>query len=238
MESILRGIPGVLVYLDDILIAGGSEDENVERLQRVLSRLREVGLRLKREKCVFLAKSIEYMGYVIDDEGLHPLPEKVRAIEEAPTPRNVTELKSFLGLLSSYYLKFLPNLATLLAPMYRLLKNGVQWKWSVEQENAFQKAKKLLVSSQVLVHFNPELEIRVACDVSAYGIGAVLSHRFPGGSEKPVAFMSRTLNEAEKNYSQIEKKGLSCVVGVTRFHSYLYGHHFTVQTDHKPLMTL
>ena len=237
MESVIRGIPGVVVYLDDILISGGSQEENIDRLQRVLSRLCEVGLRLKREKCVFLATSVDYLGFKVDAEGVHPLPEKVRAVEEAPTPRNVGELKSFLDLLS-YYSRFLPSMATLLAPLYKLLRQGEKWEWSEEQEAAFQKAKKQLVSSQVLVHFDPKFEIRLACDASDYGIGAVLSHRFPDGSEKPVAVMSRTLNEAEKKYSQIEKEGLACVVGVTRFHSYLYGHHFILQTDHIPLLTL
>ena len=237
MESMVRGIPGVIVYLDDILISGGSQEENIERLQRVLTRLREVGLTLKQAKCVFLAESVDYLGFKVDAEGVHPLPEKVRAIEEAPTPRNVSELKSFLGLLS-YYSRFLPNMATLLAPLYRLLRQRERWRWSEEQERAFRKAKELLVSSQLLVHFDPELEIRLACDASDYGIGAVLSHRFPDGSEKPVAFMSRTLNQAEKKYSQIEKEGLACVAGVTRFHSYLYGHHFILQTDHQPLLTL
>jgi len=237
MESILWGIPGVIVYLDDILISGSSQEENVERLQRVLSRLGEWGLRMKRNKFVFLTVYVIYLGFKIDAEGLHPVPEKIRAVEEAPTPRNVGELKSFLGLLS-YFAWFLPNMAAVLAPLYRLLRKSEPWKWSKEQESAFIKAKEQLVSSQVLVHFDPKFEIRLACDASDYGIGAVLSHRFPDGSEKPVAFMSRTLNEAEKKYSQIEKEGLACVVGVTRFHSYLYGHHFVLQTDHKPLLTL
>ena len=123
-------------------------------------------------------------------------------------------------------------MATLLTPLYRLLRQGEKWRWTEEQKTAFQKAKELLV------HFDPKLEIRLACDASDYGIGAVLSHWFPDGSEKPVAFMSRMLNEAERKYSQIEKEGLACVAGVTRFHSYLYGHHFILQTDHKPLLTL
>ena len=137
----------------------------------------------------------------------------------------------------SYYSKFLPNLSTVLAPLYKLLKHGEPWHWTSKQTKAFEQSKKLLLSSQVLVHFDSALEIRLACDASAYGLGAVLSHKMPDGSEKPVGFVSRTLSEAEKKYSQIEE-ALSCVVGVTRFRSYLYGHHFTLQTDHKPLLTL
>ena len=170
-------------------------------------------------------------------QGLHPVPEKVKAVQEAPKPQNVTELKSYLGLLS-YYSKFLPNLSTVLAPLYKLLRQREKWQWKKPQHHAFEESKKLLLSSQVLVHFNPSLDIQLACDASDYGLGAVLSHKMPDGSEKPIGFVSRTLSDTEKKYSQIEKEALACVVGVTRFHLYLWGHHFTLQTDHKPLLSL
>ena len=102
----------------------------------------------------------------------------------------------------------------------------------------FQASKQLLLSSQVLVHFDPNKELILSCDALAYGIGAVLSHKMPDGSERPIGFVSRTLSSAKKNYSQIEKEGLACVFGVKRFHSYLYGHHFSLITDHKPLLNL
>ena len=173
---------------------------------------------------------VVYLGHKIDAQGLHPLPEKVRAIQEAPTPKNV----SYLGLLS-YYSKFLPNVSTVLAPLYQLLKHKQPWKWKEAQNKSFENSKQLLLSSQVLVYFDPSLDICLACDASDYGIGAVLSHHMPDGTEKPVGFVSRTLSDTERKYSQM---ALACVVGVTRFHSYLYGHHFTLQTDHKPLLSL
>ena len=169
-----------------------------------------------------------------DSEGLHPVAEKVEAVQEAPPPKNVSELKSYLGLLT-YYSRFLPNLSSELAPLYKLLKHNEPWHWTSRQKKIFARSKELLLSSQLLVHFDPNLEIHLACDASSYGIGAVLSHKMPDGSEKPVGFVSRTLTDAEKKYSQIEKEGLACVYGVTHFHSYLFGHHFKLQTDHKPL---
>ena len=237
MESILSGIPGVVVYIDDVLVTGKSEAEHLSALEEVLRRIMESGLRLRKDKCVFLAPSVVYLGHQIDAEGLHPVAEKVEAVQEAPAPKNVSELKSYLGLLT-YYSRFLPNLSSELAPLYKLLKHNEPWHWTSRQKKAFERSKELLLSSQLLVHFDPNLEIHLACDASSYGIGAVLTHKMPDGSEKPVGFVSRTLTDAEKKYSQIEKEGLACVYGVTRFHSYLFGRHFKLQTDHKPLLTL
>ena len=222
MENLLKGIPNVIVYIDDILVTGTSEEEHLSVLEKVLERLENSGLRLKKHKCVFMAKSVTFLGYRIDAQGLHPLESKVQAIQKAPTPRNVTELKAYLGLLT-YYGRFLPNRSTVLAPLYNLLHAKVSWKWATEEKEAFRASKHLLLSSQCLVHYDMHKELVLSCDASAYGIGAVLSHRLEDGTEKPVGFVSRTLSPAEKNYSQLEKEGLSCVFEVKRFHSYLYG---------------
>ena len=122
--------------------------------------------------------------------------------------------------------------------MYKLLQKSTRWLWTQCEQSAFEKSKELLSSKSVLVHFDPSREILLACDASSYGIGADLSHKMPDGSEKPIAFASRTLSKAEKNYSQIEKEGLACVFGVKRFHTLLYGHKFTLITDHQPLLSL
>ena len=237
MESLLQGISGVVVYLDDILITGRTVQEHLATLEEVLQRMETAGLRLKKSKCKFLVPSVTYLGHQIDAQGLHPVSDKVKAIQEAPEPRNVSALKSYLGLLS-YYSRFLPNMSSTLAPLYKLLKKKEPWCWSSTEREAFRDSKRLLLSSRVLVHFNPELSIVLACDASSHGVGAVLSHKMPDGTERPIGFASRTLTETEKRYSQLEKEGLACVFGVTRFHSYLFGHHFTLVTDHKPLTSL
>ena len=122
-----------------------------------------VGLRVKKPKCKFMAASVEYLGYLIDEHGLQPLQDKIRAIRDAPTLTNVTELKSYLGLLS-YYGKFLSNLSSRLAPLYQLLKQKVNWKWTKVEETTFRESKKpLLTSDQLLVHSQPTPHFGLRC---------------------------------------------------------------------------
>ena len=115
----------------------------------------------------------------------------------------------------------------MLTPLYTLLQKDTSWKWQTAQVEAFQQSKDLLTSSSVLIHYNPDYELTLACDASQYGLGAVLSHRLPNGDEKPIAYASRTLSKAERNYLQLEKEGLALVFGVQIFHLYLYGREFT-----------
>ena len=237
MDSLLKGIPGVVVYLDDILIMGSSEEEHLSSLKQVLTRLQDAGLRLNKKKCNFLVPSVTYLGYRIDSEGLHPTDEKLKAVQQAPTPTSVTELKAYLGLLT-YYGRFLPHLPSVLAPLYTLLHKDAPWRCTTVEQESFKQSKESLLSSTVLVHFNPDLPIVLACDASSYGVGVVLAHKMLDDSERPIGFASCTLSQPEKGYSQIEKEGLACVFGVTRFHAYLMGRHFELITDHKPVITI
>ncbi len=237
MNQVLQGIDGVICYLDDILITGLNTQTHMRNLEEVLKRLKSHNLRVNREKCAFFQHRVSYLGHVIDAEGIHPLQEKCEAIAKAAVPTTITELKSFLSLLS-YYGKFITNLSTLIAPMTGLLQKDVKWEWSASCQKAFEEAKKQLLSNGVLVHYNPDLPLILACDASPVGVGAVISHKMPDGSEKPVAFASRMLTKAEKNYSQTEKEALGLVFGVMKFHDYLFGCKFTLITDHKPLLKI
>nr|XP_033477362.1 uncharacterized protein K02A2.6 [Epinephelus lanceolatus] len=237
MDQILSGLPGVQCYLDDILCTGANDEEHLRNLDATLQRLKEYGLRVRKEKCEFFKPSVEYLGHVIDAKGLHTAPSKIAAIVDAPPPQNVSQLRSFLGLLN-YYGRFIPNLASLLQPLHELLRQDKTWKWTANCQDAFQKAKSVLTTSEVLTHFNPSLPLQLACDASPYGVGAVISHILPNGEERPIAFASRTLNKAETNYAQLEREALSIVFGVRKFHQYLYGRKFTLLTDHRPLTTI
>ena len=126
METILQGLPSVLIYIDDILVTAKTIEEQLQYLEAVLARLKKYGFLVKREKCAFLLPCVNYRGYLIMAEGIRPSPEIVKAVQEAPVPRDVSQLKSFLGLVN-YYGKFLPDLSDLLAPLYRLLQRDVEW---------------------------------------------------------------------------------------------------------------
>ena len=145
MEMLLRDIPNVCVYIDDVLVSGTSEGEHLKTLESVLDKLQWSGLRLKMSKCVFMVSSVEYLGHVISADGVRPTltEEKRRAIVNAPTPQDVGQLQSCLGLLT-YYSKFLPHLASTLSPLYSLLEKQRSWSWGRAQQSAFLQAKQLL----------------------------------------------------------------------------------------------
>lgn len=237
MEGLLRTMPGVFCYLDDVLISAKSAEEHETRLGSVLTTLQQAGLKLRPEKCTIGVASVSYLGYRIDRHGLHPTKQKVQAILDAPEPRNQTQLRAYLGLLN-FYRRFLPSASSLLEPLNKLLRQKEPWCWGREQNRVFRESKQVLLRSEALVHFDPTKQIVVVADSSAYGIGAVLCHVIDG-VERPVCFASRSLNSAERNYSQLEKEALALVYALRQFHFYVWGQTgLTLVTDHKPLLGL
>ncbi|XP_060862845.1 uncharacterized protein K02A2.6-like [Metopolophium dirhodum] len=236
MENILRGVSKVQVYLDDIIICGSSRSECEENVNAVLERLNEYRVKVNFEKCQFYCSSVQFLGHKIDCQGVHPDGNKMDAIRNAPCPNDVVQLKSFLGLIN-YYQRFIPMSSSILAPLYNLTKNKIPWNWSDECRSAFENIKQVLIKSQLLVTYNPDLPLVVTCDSSSYGVGAVLSHLIDG-EEKPILFASSTLSAAEKNYAQIEREGLAIIFAVKKFHKYLFARKFILVTDHLPLKSI
>ena len=178
---ILQGVEKCLCKQDDILIGGVSWQENIKILAEVLERLHKYNLHLKMAKCEFLKRDVVYLGLKIDAEGLHPAEEKVNAVKRAPVPQNFSELRLFLGMVQ-YYHPFLP---TTLAPLHELLKKGVQCTWAKECQLAYEACKQGLISDALLVHYDGNRELRLVCDASSYGTGAVISHVMDDGQERP-----------------------------------------------------
>lgn len=236
MENLLQGIDGVLCLLDDVCITADQDILHMQRLEQVFSRLQGAGLVLNKNKCRFFQESVTYLGFIIDRNGVHKSPEKVSAMINCKPPSNVHELKSFLGLVN-YYRMFVPNASTILSPLNRLLQKDVKWEWGIEHQKAFSQMKAELASDITLAHYNPKLKLILTVDASSSGLGAILSH-IVDSVERPIAYASRSLNDAEKKYSQIQKEATAIIFGVRRFHQYLYGLDtpFILRTDHKPLM--
>uniref|UniRef100_A0A8C5MHW6 Reverse transcriptase/retrotransposon-derived protein RNase H-like domain-containing protein n=1 Tax=Leptobrachium leishanense TaxID=445787 RepID=A0A8C5MHW6_9ANUR len=184
-----------------------------------------------------MVPKLEFCGHLVDAEGIHTAEDKVDALVKAPAPTSVHQLRSYLGLLN-YYNKFLPDLAHTLFPLHKLLEKHSRWDWSAKCQHAFESSKRKLLTSRMLVHYDLQKPLTLACDASPYGLGAVLSHILPDGSEKPVAFASRSLTKTESNYSQIDKEALALIWAIRKFHLYLYGREFTILTDHKPLLQI
>jgi hypothetical protein len=218
MDKILHGTQHTVWYLDDILITGETEQEHLQNLNEVLRQLEKYGLCVRKRKCTFFQESVQYLGYTIDSEGFRPVQEKVEAIVSAKEPESIEQLQSFLGMVN-YYGKFIPKLSTITAPLNRLRQKGIPWRWAEKEKAAYAALKKQLSSAKVLVHYDPALSLKLDCDASAVGIGAVLSHVMRNGEEKPIAYASRSLNKAERNYSQIEREALSIVWGIRKYGS-------------------
>ena len=173
----------------------------------------------------------------MDKDGRRPNPERSTDIKDMPAPDNVMTFQSFLGL-ANYYKSFIKNLHDLRASLNERLKKDKKWRWTPECQTAFDQIKNALTSDLFLTHYDPKLEIIVASDASSFGVGACILHKMPDGTKKPVAHASRTLLPAEKHYSQIEKEALGIIFAATKSHRYLHGRFFTLQKDHKPLITI
>ena len=234
IDRTLHGVPRQACLLDDIIVTGRDDDEHLDNVESILGHLSDHGLRVNPTKCTFFADAVEYCGHIVSRHGLRKTDDKIKAINEAPAPQNMSQLRSFLGMVC-YYQRFLKDCSTTLHPLNRLLRKGQSWHWTADCAAAFKTIKAAIASDQVLMHFDPDLPVQLATDASPYGLGAVLSHVLPDGTERPIAFASRSLTETEKRYAQIDK---DIVWGVRKFHTYLFGRSFVLLTDHEPLTAI
>ena len=236
MEKLLSSIDGrILIYMDDILIAAEDEKTLIELTAAVLSALQKHHVRLNKEKCEFMKKKVVYLGHVISANGIEADNDKVQSVVSAQVPSNVSELRSFLGLVN-YYGRFCRNLSTVAKPLNDLTSKKSVWNWTEECQSSFNQIKSLLVNSPVLSYYDNQKELLLHCDASPVGLGCVLAHRDDNGTEHPIAFANRSLTTSERGYAQIDREALSIVYGIEKFRQYVYGRQFTIITDHKPLL--
>lgn len=228
--------PHVFVYLDDIVIVTETFELHLKILEHVFKRLIDAGLKVNIEKCQFCRPEMKYLGYVVDRNGLHVDVDKVKAMLELPTPRNVSELRRTLGTFS-WYRKFIPEFSSRVAPLTALLNKNKRFSWSPECEKSFQEIKGCLVKAPVLTCPDYSLPFIVQTDASGYGLGAVLSQPHPDG-ERVICYLSRSLSKQERNYSTTERECLAVLWALEKLRPYLEGVHCSVITDHYSLVWL
>jgi hypothetical protein len=236
LDTLLAGT-GAFAYQDDIIVPGKGKKDHDVRLHSVLKRLEEAGFTLAIEKCTFAQPQIKFLGRIVDKEGLRPDPEKLLAVRNIPLPNDISQLRSYTGALN-WYGTFIPQLKDIRGPLDEMLRKDEKFVWTQARKDAFNKTKQALHSNLALVHYDEKLPIIVAADASSYGIGATLLHRLPDGSLRPIAHAATSFNNAERNYSQVEREALALVYAVKKFHQYVYGKSFELQTDHKPLLKI
>lgn len=238
MDIVLSGLQGIeiFIFMDDIIIYSQTLEEHMQKLRRVLERLKEAGLTLQPDKCHFLRRKVVYLGHVISENGVQPDPDKIRAVKEFPIPKSKKNVKQFMGL-ANYYRRFIHNMAKIAKPLNDTLKKSSQFKWTEQCQAAFDTLREILCEDLILQYPDFNKPFIVTTDSSDYALGAVLSQG-QIGSDLPVAYASRSLNKAEKNYSTTQKELLAIIFAIDHFRPYIFGRKFTIITDHRPLIYL
>ena len=232
----LASCANTIAFMDDILVYGSSESEHNAALQKVLTALQEKQFRLNTAKCLFGVHELNFLGFHITPAGIHPSTDKIAPIKEAPHPTTLKQLQSFLGAVN-YLSIFLPGLADKAEPLRALTRKGAAFQWTDLQEQAFQALKDAITADLQLAIYDPDAQTFVTVDASDVGLGAQLS-QIQNGREVPVQFASHTLAPRERNFATNEKEALGCVWATEHWEKFLLGHHFTLRTDHGPLLSL
>ena len=235
-EQVLEGLEGIVCLMDDIVVYGQDQAEHDSRLFAALTKLKESGITLNKNKCTFNKSEIEFVGRIVGKKGISASPKKIFAIANLPPAQNIHELRRFMGMVNQLG-KFAPNLSDITEPLRVLLSKKNSWHWGPAQTRAFQDVKMLLTSSPILALYDANLPTKITADSSSYGLGAVITQQHPDGW-RPVAYASRTLTNTENRYAQIEKEALAATWACEKFEDYILGLNFTLETDHKPLMPL
>ena len=234
IQQTLTGIHGCRNMTDDIIIHAKTMKEHDEVLEKVLNRLLEKGLTLNKEKCMYRMNELTFMGFLLSERGVGPTEAKVQAVQNATRPTCASEVRSFLGLVN-YNGRFIQNLATKSEPLRKLTRQNVPFVWTQKEEEAFQKLKDEISKAETLGYFDLNAEeTRIIADASPVGLGAVLVQK-QKGEKRVISYASRSLTDVERRYSQTEKEALALVWACERFHQYVYGIKFVLETDHRPL---
>lgn len=238
MHEVLRGLDFCFSYLDDILVVSEDKGSHKDHLKQIFSRLKQYGLVINPEKCIFGASELVFLGYLVSPTGIAPVPEKVSAIASFPRPETVKDLRRFLAMLN-YYHRFIPRAAEIQSTLYAFInskKKNDQSKidWHEEAINAFEACRECLATSTLLAHPVTDAEIFLMVDASSVSVGAALN-QVVGDQVQPLQYFSRKLNSAELKYSAYDRELLAVYSAVKHFRHFLEGREFVIFSDHRPL---
>jgi hypothetical protein len=243
MDNILRGLEFCFAYIDDILIFSHTHthklEEHERHLRTLFDRLQTHGILINPTKCVFRASEVTFLGYKVSAEGSQLLEERVAHLQDSPPPKTVSHLRHVLGMLN-FYRRFLPNAATTQAPLHDALagpriKGSHPIAWTPDLHRAFEECKASLSRTTLLAHPNSSAPLELITDASTSAMGAVLQQRIDNAWQ-PLAFFSKKLNPAQQKYSAYDRELLAVYEAVKHFRHMPEARHFTIFTDHKPII--
>ena len=236
LDAIFRGIPNVTGIADDLIISGRTEEEHDTAVIQVLVTARENNVAFNSEKLQFKQKKVNFYGHTITEHGLAPAEDKLKAIKSIRPPRNSKDLHTILGMVT-YLNRFSVRLAALTTPLRELMKKNVHFNWQPYHQEALDRIKTELCSSQIISFYDPDPDTPtiLQCDASTEGLGAWIRQIDSQANEKIVGMASRSLTPTETRYSNIERETLAVVFGLEKFEYYLLGRQVLVETDHSPL---
>ena len=235
-KIVMSGINCCTNSQDDIIIWEETKEIHDQCLKEVLALVKESGLKLNKDKCIFGAKELPFLGHVISQAGVKPDSRKVEVITELPVPTSEVELQRFWGLVNSLG-KFIPNLSDETALLHQLLRKDAGFLTQKPQFDTFNRLKWLISTVAVLQFYDPNFPTRLRTDFSSFGLGAMIE-QYVEDNWHPIIFVSRSLDKSEQNYVQIERETLPVVFPCELFHEYIYSKEFLVQNDHKSLKNI
>ena len=225
-------------YLDDIIIFSKSEEEHLQHLEEIFLRLCKFGLKMKREKCSFFKKHIQYLGHLVSERGFEPLPEKLKSIKDMPAPRTPKEVKQFLGLIG-YYRKFVPHFADISRPLTKLTRQDVTFQWTEQCQEAFNHLRELLMEYPILRYPDPKQGYTLYTDASGIGWSGVLTQEFQDEKGKmknhPICYVSGQFRGSQLNWAALTKEAYAIYMSIRRLSFYVTDAEVTIKCDHLPL---
>jgi hypothetical protein len=229
MDVVLKNLvgPECWVFIDDVIISSKSAEEHAQRLKNVLQRFDKANLQLQPEKCVFAQSRVQYLGFVLTEDGVSASPEKVKAVQNYPVPKSVKDVRAFLGL-ASFYRRLVQGFAEMAKPLTELTRKDREFTWGPSQQKAFEELKVRLCTTPVMAYPNFELPFILTTDASKRAVAAILS-QVQHAVERPIAYSSRQMNKAEQAYSASEAEMLALVWATKHFRCSFYGKRFLEQ---------